>query len=212
MVWTTPVSDGMNFVEAAAEHGPFFSRAISPAESSRYSFLHRWMGSIAMDKTGNMALGFSAASGTLFPSVRYVGRLVTDPPGVMPQGEAPDGDFTMVSGAGAQFATRWGDYSSMNIDPVDGCTLLVHQEYIDATAVWRTRIGAFSFPSCQKIIGDLNRDGTVDAKDYEVFRATLGKIEGDLGYNSDADYDGDKRITYSDYTLWYQLYKSYVAR
>ena len=66
----------------------------------------------------------------------------------MPQGGPPDGDFIMVAGAGSQFATRWGDYSSMSVDPVDGCTFWYTQEYIGAGNNWKTRIGAFKFPSC----------------------------------------------------------------
>jgi uncharacterized delta-60 repeat protein len=120
-------------------------------------FLHRWMGSIAMDRKGNIALGFSASSSSLFPSVRYVGRMATDPLGLMPRGGSPDGDFLMVAGEGSQVSsTRWGDYSSMSLDPVDGCTFWYTQEYVGSEGFWRTRIGAFKFPSCrpQKIAGE----------------------------------------------------------
>lgn len=59
------------------------------------------------------------------------------------------------------------------------------------------------------ILGDLNDDGVVDIEDYGAFRVTLGKREGDVGYNANADYDGDKRITYADYRFWYNYYKSW---
>lgn len=113
---------------------------------------HRFMGSIAMDKAGNMALGFSASSNTVLPSIRYVGRLAaTDPLGLMPQGAPPDGDFTLFAGTGSQtFSGRWGDYSSMNMDPVDNCTFWYTNEFVDANGLWRTRIGAFRFDTCQK--------------------------------------------------------------
>ena len=105
---------------------------------------HRWMGSIAMDKDGNIALGHSISSSTVFPSIRYVGRLVTDPLGTLPQGEA-----TIMAGTGSQtVTTRWGDYSSMNVDPVDDCTFWYTNEYTPASGQWRTRIATFSFPSC----------------------------------------------------------------
>jgi uncharacterized repeat protein (TIGR01451 family) len=111
-----------------------------------------FMGSIAMDKAGNMALGFSASSSTVFPSIRYVGRLASDPLGLMPQGAPPDGDFTLMAGLGSQTtSSRWGDYSSMNIDPVDNCTFWYTNEYVDANGDWRTRIGAFRFPSCNPV-------------------------------------------------------------
>lgn len=107
---------------------------------------HRWMGSIAMDAVGNMGLGYSASSSTVFPSSWYTGRLVTDPAGTMPQGEGQ-----IVNGTGSQTGSqRWGDYTSMNIDPVDDCTFWYVNEYVPTTSSvgWRLRVGAFKFPSC----------------------------------------------------------------
>ena len=107
---------------------------------------HRWMGGIALDKDGNIALGFSASSGATFPSIRYTGRLVNDALGAMTQGET-----TLQAGGGSQLHSsgRWGDYSSLAVDP-DGCTFWYTQEYYAATssAGWRTRVGSFKFPSC----------------------------------------------------------------
>ena len=108
--------------------------------------LHRWMGSVAMDRDGDIALGFSASSATLNPSIRYVGRLAGDPLGTLPQGES-----TIVAGAGSETTgnTRWGDYSSMSLDP-DGCTFWYTNEYYTFNSVnsWSTRIASFKFPSC----------------------------------------------------------------
>ncbi len=108
---------------------------------------HRWMGSIAMDHVGNIALGYSTASSTVFPSVRYTGRLASDPLGVMAQGES-----SIISGTGSQTdsAARWGDYSSMTLDPVDDCTFWYTQEYYAVTSArdWQTRIASFKFPNC----------------------------------------------------------------
>ena len=123
----------------------------APQDPAATSFLHRWMGSIAMDEKGNIALGFSASSSAESPSIRYVGRMASDPLGLMPQGGPPNGDFLIVAGQGAQFSTRWGDYSSMNIDPADGCTFWYTQEYIGADDNWRTRIAAFRFPTCHPV-------------------------------------------------------------
>jgi hypothetical protein len=108
---------------------------------------HRWMGSIAMDENGNMALGYSVSSTSVFPSIRYTGRLSTDPLGTMPQGEG-----VIIAGGGSQShtASRWGDYSMMAVDPVDDCTFWYTQEYyaVNSVASWRTRIGAFGLPGC----------------------------------------------------------------
>jgi hypothetical protein len=113
---------------------------------------HHWMGSFAMDSQGNAALGYSVSSSVTFPSVRYSGRLATDPLGQLPQGEA-----AIVNGTGSQTGTagRWGDYSSMVVDPADDCTFWYTNEYyITTTAVnWQTMIGKFKFPSCVAPVG-----------------------------------------------------------
>ena len=114
--------------------------------------VHRWMGSIAQDKKGNMGLGYSVVNGTtVFPGIRYTGRLAGDPLGQMTQGEG-----VIVNGSGVQTTTnsRWGDYTSMNIDPVDDCTFWYVNEYYTAAgqasspAGWQTRIGSFKLPGC----------------------------------------------------------------
>jgi hypothetical protein len=109
--------------------------------------VQRWMGSVAMDFTGNIALGYSASNGTnTFPSLWYTGRLASDPLGTLPQGEE-----SIINGTGSQTGSqRWGDYTSLNIDPVDDCTFWYVNEYLPTTSSvgWRLRIGSFKFPSC----------------------------------------------------------------
>ncbi len=111
---------------------------------------HRWMASLAMDDSGDIALGFSVSSGATYPSIRYTGRLAADPLGSLPQGEA-----SMIAGSGSQThsAARWGDYSMMALDPTDGCTFWYTQEYMAVTssASWQTRVGSFKFPSCTQL-------------------------------------------------------------
>ena len=114
--------------------------------------VHRWMGSAAMDYQGNMALGYSVVNGVdVFPGIRYTGRLAGDALGMMTLGEG-----VIMNGTGVQRTTnsRWGDYSSMNIDPVDDCTFwYVNQYYtlagqLSSTAGWQTRIASFKLPGC----------------------------------------------------------------
>jgi hypothetical protein len=114
--------------------------------------VHRWMGSIAQDKKGNMALGYSVVNGTtVYPGIRYTGRLAGDPLGQMTLGEG-----VIINGSGVQTITnsRWGDYSSMNVDPVDDCRLWYVNEYYTAAgqasnpAGWQTRIASFKLPGC----------------------------------------------------------------
>jgi hypothetical protein len=107
----------------------------------------RWMGSIAMDSSGNIALGFSVSSSVLYPSIRFTGRMKYDLPGQMTIAEQ-----TIINGSGSQTGVwdgrgRWGDYSSMSIDPVQPKTFWYTQEYYSATSplYWQTRISSFSF-------------------------------------------------------------------
>jgi len=116
--------------------------------------LSRWMASVAVDAQGNMALGYSTSGAAAFPSIRYAGRLVSDTKNTLPRSEVQ-----LVAGAGAQtkkisgsFVSRWGDYSSMSMDP-DDCTFWYTNEYYDnqtngTNGNWQTRIGAFKFPGC----------------------------------------------------------------
>jgi len=110
---------------------------------------HRWMGSIAMDQAGNIALGYSVSSETTWPSIRYVTRTPVDPLGEM------GGEASIVAGSGAQLDSsgRWGDYSAMSVDPLDDCTFWYTQEYYAELEFffgrnWRTRIASFKLPSC----------------------------------------------------------------
>jgi hypothetical protein len=112
--------------------------------------VHRWMGSIAMDQQGNMALGYSVSNATaVFPGIRYTGRLSGDPAGQMTLGEA-----SIIEGSGSQLtrSSRWGDYTSMNVDPVDDCTFWYVNEYYTVTSLanWQTRIGSFTLPGCHQ--------------------------------------------------------------
>ncbi len=108
---------------------------------------HRWMGSIAMNSMGDIGLGFSVASGGIDPSIGYTGRLAGDSLGDMTQGEGE-----IISGTGYQThgSGRWGDYSSMTVDPVDDCTFWYTQEYYASigVATWQTRIGSFKLRDC----------------------------------------------------------------
>ncbi len=107
---------------------------------------HRFMGSVAMDRLGNMALGYSVSSSYMNPSIWYAGRLATDPPGILSRGER-----VLHNGTASQTSSgRWGDYTHMSVDPADGCTFWYTGEYLDGSSFgWKTRIGAFRFPNCE---------------------------------------------------------------
>jgi hypothetical protein len=102
----------------------------------------RWMGSIAMDHYGDIALGYSVSSGSIHPEIRYTGRLASDPASTMTLSEQ---DAFNGSGSQTSNLNRWGDYSAMRIDPADDCTFWYTQEYIptNGTFNWHTRIVSF---------------------------------------------------------------------
>jgi hypothetical protein len=113
--------------------------------------LWRWMGSVAQDKNGDIAAGYSASGPNDYPSVRYTGRAAGDPLGQMTQTEQ-----VAYTGTGPQTEAegRWGDYSDLTVDPSDDCTFWYTQEYLGQDVVvigtWRTRVVSFKFPGCKK--------------------------------------------------------------
>ncbi len=114
----------------------------------------RWMGSVAMDKQGNMAAGYSVSSSTVKPSLRYATRLATDAINTL------SNETTIVAGNGSQLPSgtkalsRWGDYTHMSIDPVDDCTFWYTGQYLKANGSfnWSTRITSFKLPSCGGVV------------------------------------------------------------
>jgi hypothetical protein len=109
------------------------------------------MGSAAMDQAGDLAIGYSVASSNLAPGLNYAGRLASDSPSTLGQGEG-----TLFAGIGTQLKTnnRWGDYSALAVDPGDDCTFWFTSEYYPSGSSpynWRTRIASFRFPSCRKV-------------------------------------------------------------
>jgi hypothetical protein len=107
---------------------------------------YRWMGSVAMDNAGDLAVGYSKSSSSTFPSIAFAGRIPTDPSGTL------ESETNVVNGTGSQTGTltRWGDYSAMTVDPVDDCSFWYTQEYIktNGTFNWNTRIASFKFTGC----------------------------------------------------------------
>lgn len=107
---------------------------------------YRWMGSIAMDKLGNIAVGYSVSSSSTFPSIAVTGRVPTDPLGTM------QAETLAKAGGGSQLRTlsRWGDYSAMQVDPTDDCTFWFTTEYLKSSGTfnWSTWIVPFKLPGC----------------------------------------------------------------
>jgi len=110
---------------------------------------YRWMGSAAMDKSGGIAIGYNVSNAsTIKPSVYYAYRGPVDPLGTL----GPEAQ--VLQGPGVQTGnslSRWGDYSTMSIDPVDGCTMVFTTEYIPSNGSfnWSTAIQSLKLSTCQ---------------------------------------------------------------
>jgi Carboxypeptidase regulatory-like domain len=125
--------------------------------------VNRSMSSLALDKSGDMLLGYTASSSTLLPALRWAGRLATDPVNTLPQTEvdAQTGTGTQSGNCGGAACTRWGDYSAMSLDP-DGCTFWYTGEYYIATGLnWQNRIVATKYPTCTAFANNGILSGTV---------------------------------------------------
>jgi hypothetical protein len=107
--------------------------------------LNRWMGSIAIDQAGDIALGYSASSADAYPSIRYATRTPADPLGTLGR------ERILKAGKGSQTSSdRWGDYSGMAVDPIGGCRFFYTTEFypVSAPSNWQTEVGAFTVPQC----------------------------------------------------------------
>jgi hypothetical protein len=170
--------------------------------------LYRWMASLAVDHSGNMALGYSTSNGSApnFPSIAYAGRFASDPAGTLPQTETQ-----VVAGGGSQIFTcgganclRWGDYTSMSVDPVDDCTFWLANQYYETQAqgsnqpgIWQTRIAAFKFPypQCIPIHPVIACPGTITVGNDA---GACGAVVSFTGQNAaTATGDPDPSIAYS---------------
>ena len=122
------------------------NRGIRLHQQSTYApdRFYRWMASPAIDRQGNIAIGYSFGGPSSYPGQRFTGRLVGDPPGAMTFHET-----VLVEGEAAQNAMRWEDYTQTALDPSDDCTIWYVGDYLKKdAATYSTRIGSFRFPGC----------------------------------------------------------------
>ena len=106
----------------------------------------RWMGSAAIDKTGGIAIGYNISSSTIVPSIRYEFRGPAGRLGTL------GNETSALTGIGIQTGslTRWGDYSTISVDPVDGCTMVFTTQFQPANGSfnWTTFIHSFKLSTC----------------------------------------------------------------
>jgi hypothetical protein len=134
----------------------------------------RFMPAAAVNRNGDLAIGYTKSNSVTNPQLKYTGRLAGDAVNTLTQGEN-----TLIDGTGAQSGTcggstctRWGDYSGMALDP-NGCTFWETGEYFATTGLnHQTRIGSFHFPGCTNV-GNGTLSGTVTDGTNPISGATL---------------------------------------
>ena len=138
--------------------------AVAPSTTQAFTHtpdttMNRFTSSLAVDRAGDMALGYSTSNSTSFPAIKYAGRLAADPVNTLPQTEV-----SLIDGTGTQIGIdRWGDYSAMSLDP-DGCRFWYTNMYYATSGLnFLTRIGSFAFPSCTPVGAGGTLQGTVTA-------------------------------------------------
>ncbi len=127
--------------------------------------IYRFVPSLALDRTGDLALGYSTSNSTTKPALKYAGRLAADPVNTFSQTEQLlfQGTGTQTGNCGTSSCIRWGDYTGMTLDP-DGCTFWMTNEYFAVDGLnFLTRIGSFSYPSCTPVGAGGTLSGTVTA-------------------------------------------------
>ncbi len=179
--------------------------------------VHRWMASAAMDGDGNIALGYNTSSSSIYAGMRYAGRLKDDPPGTMPRGEN-----SIIEGSASNSSSRYGDYTSLNVDPVDECTFWYTAQY-NPTSNWNTRVGSFKFEQCGCLLSldvinvtgavanvdnniqvSWNDSTTAEITEYKVYRSTtMGTGYTQIAVVSDTSMGvgGSGSYTYDDPTV-----------
>ena len=174
------------FRKPAATWTLFQEGTYAPADG-----LHRWMGSIAINAAGHIALGYSVSSSAMFPAIRYTGRYATDPAGQMTIPEE-----TIFAGSGSQTnLNRWGDYTSMNVDP-NGINFWYVNQYQPASGSfnWRTRVANIDYTIPVELVSftansvrdevELNwRTATeTNNQGFEIQRMSVGGVYENVGY------------------------------
>jgi hypothetical protein len=151
----------------------------------------RWMGSVAMDSIGNMGLAYSVSSSKMYPAIRFTGRLKNDPINTM---DLPE--IGIFNGTGSNTANdsngecRWGDYSSMTVDPSDGMTFWYTQEYLSSMgSYWQSRIASFSFANLLTVLLSATPD-TICVGDSTQLNANATGGSGTYTYSWTSDPSG----------------------
>ena len=140
--------------------------------------IHRWMGSIAMNANGDIAVGYSVSNEVdIHPSIRYTGRRASDPLGEMTVEE-----IELKTGTSNQSHYRWGDYSCMNVDPDNDTSFWYTTEYNG----WSTWIAEFDFSPIEGATADAGEDGYICTNE-QFFTSGSGENVLNIEWTTDGD-------------------------
>lgn len=169
---------------------------------------YRWMGSIGMDREGNIGVGYSFGGTPNFPGQRFAARLAEDPPGLLTFHET-----VLVEGEASQTTgNRWEDYATTAMDPSDDCTFWYVGDYLKkGAASYSTRIGAFRLPGCLRAMVsgtsyfDRNHNGQRDPEEPGIAGKQIiyqgGQLTTDANGNFSARLPADPAYSEPTYTI-----------
>ena len=172
-----PYVGGVRVHELVDDGGGFYVRGSSTIADDDAS---RFMGAAAQDHEGNLAVGYSTGSAEKPPSVFYAGRLSDDPQGVFRN----EGFLVIGTGVQTAFGFRWGDYSGLSVDPSDGCTFWITNQYYSLQSQnespfgWLTRIGSFRFAECEDKVSSEISGAVSEAGTGSSIEGAVVRIEG----------------------------------
>jgi len=158
--------------------------------------LYRFMGSMSLDISGNIGLGFLVGNSTTHPSLKYTGRYASDPLGEMTIDEE-----TIIDGEGSRTTlNRFGDYSQLTLDPTDNKTFWYTGEYVKSNNQWSTRVASFKIaPNFSNDLGTISLDTPVSGvlSNSEVITVTIFNYGLDSQTNFPISYqiDGGSLVT-----------------
>jgi hypothetical protein len=211
----TSAQAAVRYYEVKVTGGTVEANASQAFTYSPDATVFRFMPSVAVDRAGDMAIGYSATNATLNPAIRYAGRLAGDPINSITQTEQ-----SLIEGTGTQSGTcgatctRWGDYSAMTLDP-DGCTFWYTNMYYQVTGLaFNTRVGAFSFPGCTPTVngalqGTVTDSGT--SSPISGVTVALGSRTTITDVNGNYTFAGLPSGTYPSITASFPGYTSLTA-
>jgi hypothetical protein len=207
----TSAQSAVRYYQVKVTGGTVEANATQAFTYSPDATVFRYMPSVAVDRAGDMAIGYSATNATLNPAIRYAGRLAGDPVNSILQTEQSliEGTGTQSGNCGASACTRWGDYSAMTLDQ-DGCTFWYTSMYYQTTGLaFNTRVGAFSFPGCTPAVSGALQ-GTVTASGNPLSGVTiaLGSRTTTTDVNGNYNFGGLPSGTYPSVTASLAGYNS----